>query len=51
MKLSKPIKQIIKKPFISKENKKNIRGGIIKDIQIHFETEEENKKKQNIMKH
>ena len=37
-KLSKPRKQNIKKPFISKENKK-IKDRIIRDIQTLFETE------------
>ena len=44
-KLSKPIKQSIKKPFISEENKEKIKGRIIRDIWKPFETEEEKEKK------
>ena len=40
-KLSKPRKRIIKKPFISEENREKIKDRIIKDIWKLFEKEEE----------
>ena len=56
-KLSKPRKQINKKPFISEENKEKIKDRIIRDVwKLFFETEEEKEerkepeKKRNRMK-
>ena len=43
-KLSKPRNQILKSPYIRRKQKK-IKGGIVRDIQILFETEKEEKKK------
>ena len=41
MKLSKPKKQNIKKPFISEENKEKIKDRIFRDIWTLFIAEEE----------
>ena len=49
-KLSKPRKQIIKKPFISEENKQKIKDRIIKDIWKLFKTEEKKNKESNQIK-
>ena len=44
MKLSKPNTQKIRKPFLLKENKKQIKEKIIRNIWTLFYTERENKK-------
>ena len=44
-KLSKARKQNIKKPFISEENKKNIKYRIIRDNQILFEQRKRKEKR------
>ena len=51
MKLSKPKKQNIKKPFISEENKEKTKDRIIWDIRILFDTGEERKKGRNKKEH
>ena len=46
-KLSKPRKQNIKRPFISEENKEQIKERIIRDIWKLFETKGEKKERKN----
>ena len=47
-KLSKPRKQNIKRPFISEENKEQIKERIIRDIWKLFETKGEKKERKNL---
>ena len=49
-KLDKPRERIIKKPFISEENKDKIKDRIIRDIQKLFETEEEKEQNERLIK-
>ena len=49
--LDKPRERIIKKPFISEENKEKNKDRIIRDIQKLFETEEEKEQNERLIKH
>ena len=49
-KLNIPRKRVIKKPFISEENKEEIKDRIIRDIQKLFEIEVEKKQNERLIK-